>query len=105
MTQSRSLHHSIRSTRLAFANYMPVSVAHFVSFEVLDLVETLSRFWLVAAGWHGAVVAVVRMEMVVDVAVKAFRAMEPRTSADEDATRKPFRAVVSIGSAVVGSDV
>jgi hypothetical protein len=56
MTQSISLKHS-----LAFFNYMPVSVAHFVSLEVLNLIEMPSRLGFVAPIWQRTVIAVLRV--------------------------------------------
>ena len=91
--------------QLAFSNCVAVSVAHFVSFEVVDLIETLSRLGLIATGRPWAVIAVLRMEMVIYGAVEACRAVKPRASADEDATGKPLGAVVAVGGAIVGRDV
>jgi hypothetical protein len=89
---------------LAFAD-VTASVAHFVSFEVLNLIETPSRVGFLATGWPGAVIAVLGMEMVIYVAVEAGRTMKPRASADEDATGKPLWAVVAVGSAFVRRSV
>jgi len=80
-------------------------IAHFVSFEVLNLIEMLIRVGFLTASWLGAVIAVLRMEMVIYVAVEACRAVKPRASADEDATGKPLGAVVAVGGAIVGRDV
>ena len=82
---------------------MTVAVAHFVAFEVFDVVNGSGG--VLAAGGIWAVVSVVRMEMIVDVAVKTLRAVEPGANADEDAAVKPLRAVVAVRSAVVGWDV
>ena len=84
---------------------MTASIPHFVSFEVGDLIETLSRLGFVATVWLWAVIAVLRMETVIYVSSEVVSAMKPRASANEDATCKPFRAVVAIGGAVVRSDV
>jgi hypothetical protein len=81
------------------------SVPHFVAFEVFNLVETPSRLGLVASVRPRAAIAVVWMEMVIDVTAKTFRAMKPRASANEDATDKPLRAVIAVGSAVVRRDI
>jgi hypothetical protein len=81
------------------------SIAHFVAFEVLNLIETLIRIRFLAAGWLWAVIAVLGMEVVIYVAVEACRAMKPRASANEDAAGKPFGAVIAVGCAIVGRDV
>ena len=84
---------------------MTAAIAHFVAFEVLNLIEMLIGIGLLATGWPGAVIAVLWMEMVIHVAVEAGRAMKPWASTNEDATDKPLRAVIAVGGAIVGRDV
>jgi hypothetical protein len=93
------------SEALAFADGVTVPVAHFIGFEVLNLIEMPVRIRTLTTGWPRAVIAVLRMEVIVYVAAETFRTMKPRTRADEDAAGKPLGAVVAVGSAVVGSDV
>jgi hypothetical protein len=90
-----------RFYQLAFADYVAVSIAHFVWFEVGNLIETSSRIGLLATGWPWAVIAVLRMETVIYVAMEVGRAVKPRTRPNEDASYKPFRAIVPIGGAIV----
>ena len=45
------------------------------------------------------------MKMVIYMASEAFRAMKPRARPNEDATRKPFRAVVAVRSTSVRGNV
>jgi hypothetical protein len=80
-----------------------MSVAHFVAFEVFNVVDGPGG--VLAAGRIWAVVSVVRMEMIVDVTLKTLWAVEPRADADEDAAAEPLRAVITVGSAVVGWNV
>jgi hypothetical protein len=80
-----------------------VAVAHFVAFEVFDVVDGVSGVF--ATGWVRAMVSMVRMEAIVDVTAKTFGAVKPGADADEDAACKPLRTVVAVGSAVVGWDV
>jgi hypothetical protein len=87
------------------ANCVTASITHFVPFEVGNLIETLSRLGFVATVWLWALIAVLRMETVIYVALEVVSAMKPRASANEDATRKPFRSVVAVGGAVVWSDI
>jgi hypothetical protein len=54
-----------------------------------------------AARWERPVVAVAIVEMMIDVPVKAFRPVEPRSCANEYAARKPHRAVVTIRRTVI----
>jgi hypothetical protein len=82
---------------------MAVAVADLVAFEVFDVVDGLDGVF--PAGWDRAMVAMVGMEMIIDVAVEAFGAVEPGADADEDASGEPLGAVVAVRSAVVGSDV
>jgi hypothetical protein len=90
---------------LFFADRVTASVAHFVAFEVLNLIETFSGLGFVAAVWLWSGIAVLGMEAVIYVAAEAFGAMKPRANANEDATGKPLRAVVAVGGALVGWDV
>jgi hypothetical protein len=64
---------------------MAVSIPHFVSFEVGDLIETLSRLRPVAAVRSWTAIAVLRMETGIYVAMEALGAMKPRAGANEDA--------------------
>jgi hypothetical protein len=81
------------------------SIAYFVSLEVSDLIDVLVRIGFLPTGWPGAVIAMLRMEMVIYMTAKTFGAMKPRTGADENATGEPLRAIVAVGGAVVGRDV
>ena len=76
-----------------------MAVAHFVAFEVFDVVDGPGG--MLAAFGMRAVVSVVGMEMIIDVAAKALRAVKPGADADEDATGEPLRAVIAVGSASV----
>ena len=92
--------------RLAFApNCVAASITHFVSFEVGNLIDTLSRLGFRATVWHWAFIAVLRMETVIYVASEVVSAMKPRARANEDATRKPFRTIVALWGAVIRRDV
>jgi hypothetical protein len=84
---------------------MSAPIAHFVSLEVGNLVETLAGFGMVTASGPWTMVAVVGMEAVVYVAMEAFSTVEPRASTNEYAATKPLGAIVAVGSAVVGWDV
>jgi hypothetical protein len=93
----------LNSQSLLSAYGVAVAVAHFVAFEVFDVVDGPDG--VLAASGMRAGVSVVGMEMIIDVAVKTLWTVEPGANADEDAAAKPLRAVVTIGSAVVGWDV
>jgi hypothetical protein len=87
------------------AGRVAASIAHFVSFEVGNLIDRLRRFTFIANVWLCAFIAVLGIETVIYVALEVIRAMEPRASANEDTTRKPFRAVVAVRSASIRSNV
>jgi hypothetical protein len=72
---------------------MALSVTRFVALEVSE--------GLRAAGRHRAVVAIMRIIAVVDMAIEAVRAMEPGTGSEEQPADEPIRAIVPIRSAVV----
>jgi hypothetical protein len=87
-----------------FTSYVAASVAHFISFEVRS-VHTLCRLRLLAPFWHWALIAVLWMEMIVDMPTKFCRSMEPGANAYEDPVNKPFWTVVASGSTRVRRDV
>jgi hypothetical protein len=89
---------------LFVAGYVAPSVALFISFE-MGLVYAPRRLWLLAAVWHWALIAVFWMEGIIDVAMKAFGAMKPRTSANKDTTSEPLRTVVPGWRTAIWSDV
>jgi hypothetical protein len=80
-------------------------ITHFVSFEVGNLIDALSRLRSIANPWRWAFIAVIGMITVIHVASKVVRAMKPRAGANERTTGKPFRAVVAVGSAAIRSSV
>lgn len=83
---------------------MPASIAHFIPFEVRG-VDMFCRVRFLTALGHGALVAVLRMEMVVYMAAEIGSSMKPWARANEDAIHKPFRAVIAIGSAYIRRDI
>ena len=80
------------------------SIAHFISMEVSGG-PAMTCVSPVAPIRHFAVIAVMRVEMIIYVAMKIARAVEPPASADEGAVIKPFRAVVAIRSTGIRSVV
>lgn len=94
-------HINLRNLLSAYG--VAVAVADFVAFEMFDVVDGPDGVF--AAGGMRAGVSVVGMEMIIDVAVKTFGTVEPGADADEDAAGEPLRAVIAVGSAVVGWNV
>jgi hypothetical protein len=60
-------------------------------------------FSAIAGAGSGASVAVVGMKVVIDMAVEVSGAVKPWAGTDEDSAGEPFRAVVAVGGAAVGS--
>src|SRR5277367_5999546 len=58
-----------------------------------------------AALGHWALVAVLRMKVVVYMTAKVGGAVKPRASANKDTAGKPLGAVVTVGSAAIGGRV
>lgn len=77
----------------------PTAVEFFrVALKVLEA-RLIGMF---ATGRIGAVVAVVRIEVFVDMTVEMVMTVVPGAGADKDSAGKPFRAIVAVGRAVVG---
>jgi hypothetical protein len=91
-------------TYLFFAGYVATSISHFVSFEVRTI-DTLCRLGFLASFWQWALIAVLRMETVIYVALEIASAMKPRTGANKDVPAKPFWTVVARRGTVIRSDI
>ena len=83
---------------------MATSISLFVAVEV-SAIDTSRRLRPLAGAWHWTPVAMLRVEAVVDVPTEVLRAVEPRASPHEDATTKPFGAVISGRRTAVGRGV
>jgi hypothetical protein len=73
---------------------MTAAVAHFIAVKVLAI-DTSPGLGFFTDPRHVSSVAVIRMEMVVDVSVEVFVSVKPRADADEYAVVKPFRTVIA----------
>jgi hypothetical protein len=80
-------------------------VSHFISSEIVDVVEPLRRVGVITVIWRWAAISVMDIEMVVHVTAKVSRAVKPRAGTNEEATVEPLRAVVAVGSAGIRSEV
>ena len=69
------------------------SIARFICREVIEALRTTLR--------NRSMVAVSRIVAVVHVTIEMVMTVEPGTCTDEDSARKPVRAVVPVGSAVI----
>jgi hypothetical protein len=77
--------------------------------RIPDMTEAIACFVAMEASIRAlatarerTVIAIVWIEAVIHVTVKAARSMEPRACADEDASGEPVRAVVAVRCAVIG---
>jgi hypothetical protein len=57
---------------------MAMEVMHCIAVKLLTVFR-----WPLAARWHRPAVAMAKVEMMIDVSVKMFRPMEPRSRTDE----------------------
>ena len=90
---------------MVFAAYVAVSVTHLVTMEVFHVLRMKIRAWGFSASGVWPVIAMLRVVVVIYVTVEVIGAVKPGTRPDEDTAAEPLRAVVAVGSAVVGSDV
>ena len=85
-------------------HYVAFSIAHFVPFEVRSI-YTPALFCFLTNFGHWPFIAMLRVEAIVYVPVELGWAMEPGSGANENAAGKPFRSVISRGSARIRSNV
>jgi hypothetical protein len=83
---------SVAAARVA-AVYVTAASTHLVSMEVIEGFVPTSRNW--------TTVAMMWIEAVINVAVKACGAVKPGTGSDEDTAAEPLGAVVPVWSAAV----
>jgi hypothetical protein len=75
------------------AAYVTAATTHLVSMEVIEGLISTSRKW--------TMVAVMWIEVVINIAVEVVGAVEPWAGSDEDTAAKPLGAVLPVWSAVV----
>src|SRR5271170_5579062 len=73
--------------------------------EVFHVFGMKVRAWGLAPGGVWSLIAMLRMVVVIYVTVEVIWTVKPGASPDEDTAAKPLRAVVAVGSAVVGRNV
>jgi hypothetical protein len=92
-------------TRLFLAaTNVATSIPHFISCKVRTI-DTFCRLGFLASFWEWALVAVIRMETVIDVTLKVTSAVIPRASANEAVPVKPLWTVVARGGTAIRSGV
>ena len=73
---------------MARVSYMTSPISRFVRMEVTER--------LFPALWHRSPVTMVGIVAIIDVAVEAMRAVEPRAGSEEDPADEPIRPIVAI---------
>ncbi len=73
--------------------YVTSAITRLISLEVVEGFRSTLRQW--------SVVAVMGIEAIVDMAVKAMRAMEPRTGSNKHPANKPIGPVITVRSTVI----
>lgn len=86
-----------------FTAYVAASVTHLVAVEVFHVVDVMVG--MIAVIGVRAVVSVVWVVVVIDVAIEVFGAVVPRAGTNEDAAAEPLRAIVAVGGTAVGSRI
>lgn len=86
---------------IAFAD-VATTVPHFISFEVGNPFRMPRRIGSLAPRRHRAVIAALRIVVVVYMPAKFAMPAKPGAGTYEDTTGKPFRPVVAIRSAGIG---
>jgi hypothetical protein len=81
-----------------------IAATRFIAVKFMTVVVAVKLAMLATMGIC-AVVAMMRVIAIIDVAVPAMRAVEPWTCTQEDSAGEPFWTVVAIGTAVVRSVV
>src|SRR5579862_1685339 len=90
---------TLRFSLRALSVDIATPIAHFVSHEFLW--GPPLRGWMIPSLGQHTAISILRIEPVVDFALKTVRPMKPRTSANEDTGIEPFRAIVAVSSAVM----
>jgi len=78
---------------MASVAYVASSIPRLVSLEVVEALRPAPR--------QRSNVTVMRIKAVVDMAVKAVRAVKPGASSKEHPANKPIGAIVAVGSTVI----
>jgi len=81
-----------------------IAATRFIAVKFMTVVVAVKLAMLATMGIC-AMVAMMRVIAIIDVAVPAMRAVEPWTCTQEDSAGEPFWTVVAIGTAVVRSVV
>lgn len=74
--------------------YVAAPISRLISLEMVEALCPATR--------QRSVIAVMRIEPVIDMSVKAVRTVEPRACSKKYPTNKPIRSVVAVRSTVIG---
>ena len=90
-------------TRLFFA-YVTTSVPYLIPLEMRGS-DALGRLGLLATFWQRSLIAMLRMETIINVAFEPGSAMEPRPGANKHVAGKPFRTIIAGRSTRIRSGI
>jgi len=82
---------------VAFTSCVTPSIPHLVSVKVIEGLVSTFRMW--------ASITVMRIEAVINVAVKVMRTVKPGAGSGEHAAREPLGSIVAVRGAVVRGKV
>jgi hypothetical protein len=85
------------------AAYMTTAVAYLIAVEVLIVIDVILGAGRLTTGRVWAVVSVLGIIVIIDVAVEVLPSVEPGTRADEDPAGKPLGTVVTVRGTPIGS--
>jgi hypothetical protein len=77
-----------------------VDIMHVLSMELCTALGQM-----LAARWHGPMITMPVIVIMIYVAVKVFRPVKPWSRADKKAARKPLGSIVAVRRAVIGRDL
>ena len=80
---------------VVIAVVVPVLLVELISVELLFPSVVMAPVCMFAARRERAVISIMRVEVMVDISMKACRSAEPRSGAEKHASRKPLRPVIA----------
>jgi uncharacterized membrane protein len=82
---------------MASVAYVASPISRFVGLEVVEALRPALRHW--------SSITVMRIKSVIDMSVKAVRAVKPRACSEKHPPNKPIWPVVAVRSTVIGGIV
>jgi hypothetical protein len=80
---------------------MAATVTFFVTAKVFHMIQRVGGIRMIATVRERAVIAIVCIKVVINVAMEVVGSMKPRPGSNEHAARKPLGAIVAVRRAVI----